>query len=34
VRARALLGKLPPEWHGYSARGLNDSPLLSRLESA
>ena len=34
ARARALLGKLPPEWHGYSARGLNDSPLLSRLEGA
>jgi 4-diphosphocytidyl-2-C-methyl-D-erythritol kinase len=34
ARARALLGKLPPEWHGYSARGLNDSPLLSRLEVA
>jgi 4-diphosphocytidyl-2-C-methyl-D-erythritol kinase len=34
TRARALLEKLPPEWHGYSARGLNDSPLLSRLEVA
>ena len=33
ARARELLGKLPPEWHGYSARGLNDSPLLSRLEA-
>jgi 4-diphosphocytidyl-2-C-methyl-D-erythritol kinase len=31
ARARAVLGKLPPEWHGYSVRGLNDSPLLSRL---
>jgi 4-diphosphocytidyl-2-C-methyl-D-erythritol kinase len=34
ARARELLGKLPPEWQGYSARGLNDSPLLSRLEGA
>jgi 4-diphosphocytidyl-2-C-methyl-D-erythritol kinase len=34
ARASALLAKLPPEWHGYSARGLNDSPLLSRLEVA
>jgi 4-diphosphocytidyl-2-C-methyl-D-erythritol kinase len=34
TRARALLEELPPEWHGYSARGLNDSPLLSRLEVA
>jgi 4-diphosphocytidyl-2-C-methyl-D-erythritol kinase len=32
--ARRLLEELPPEWHGYSARGLNDSPLLSRLEVA
>jgi 4-diphosphocytidyl-2-C-methyl-D-erythritol kinase len=30
ARARELLRTLPPEWHGYSARGLNDSPLLSR----
>lgn len=28
--ARRLLDELPPEWHGYSARGMNDSPLLSR----
>lgn len=34
ARARELLGKLPPEWHGYSARGLNDSPLLSRSAGA
>ncbi len=32
ARARGILAKLPPEWRGYSARGLNDSPLLSRLE--
>ena len=32
ARARALLRALPPEWSGYSARGLNESPLLSRLE--
>jgi 4-diphosphocytidyl-2-C-methyl-D-erythritol kinase len=34
ARARELLAKLPPEWQGYSARGLNDSPLLSRVEIA
>jgi 4-diphosphocytidyl-2-C-methyl-D-erythritol kinase len=34
ARARELLAKLPPAWQGYSARGLNDSPLLSRLEIA
>jgi 4-diphosphocytidyl-2-C-methyl-D-erythritol kinase len=32
ARARELLRALPPEWSGYSARGLNESPLLSRLE--
>jgi 4-diphosphocytidyl-2-C-methyl-D-erythritol kinase len=34
ARARELLERLPPEWHGYSVRGLNDSPLLSRSEGA
>ncbi len=34
ARARELLGKLPPEWRGYSARGRNGSPLLSRLDGA
>jgi 4-diphosphocytidyl-2-C-methyl-D-erythritol kinase len=33
ARARELLRALPAEWSGYSARGLNDSPLMSRLES-
>ncbi|HEX4151404.1 MAG TPA: 4-(cytidine 5'-diphospho)-2-C-methyl-D-erythritol kinase [Steroidobacteraceae bacterium] len=32
--ARRLLDGLPPEWQGYLARGLNDSPLLSRLAVA
>jgi 4-diphosphocytidyl-2-C-methyl-D-erythritol kinase len=31
ARARQLLRQLPPEWVGYSVRGVNDSPLLSRL---
>jgi 4-diphosphocytidyl-2-C-methyl-D-erythritol kinase len=34
ARSRELLRRIPPEWHGYAARGLNDSPLLSRLERA
>jgi 4-diphosphocytidyl-2-C-methyl-D-erythritol kinase len=32
ARARQLLRQLPPKWKGFSVRGLNDSPLLSRLE--
>jgi hypothetical protein len=34
ARARQLLRQLPPEWQGYSVRGVNDSPLVSRLEVA
>ena len=34
ARARGFLEKLPAEWQGYWVRGLNDSPLRSRLEVA
>jgi len=30
-RARAVLEKVPPEWQGFAARGLNRSPLLDRV---
>jgi 4-diphosphocytidyl-2-C-methyl-D-erythritol kinase len=33
-RARELLRALPAGWRGFSARGLNDSPLLARSEGA
>ncbi len=31
ARARGVLEKLPPEWRGFVARGLNRSPLLDRV---
>ncbi|HEY1314147.1 MAG TPA: 4-(cytidine 5'-diphospho)-2-C-methyl-D-erythritol kinase [Steroidobacteraceae bacterium] len=31
ARGRKILGKLPPEFDAFLARGLNDSPLLERL---
>jgi 4-diphosphocytidyl-2-C-methyl-D-erythritol kinase len=31
ARGREILGKLPPEFDAFLARGLNDSPLLERL---
>jgi len=34
ARARGAAGEMPPEWQGFSARGLNDSPLLERLAVA
>ena len=34
AHARERLRALPAEWRGFSARGLNDSPLLARLEGA
>jgi 4-diphosphocytidyl-2-C-methyl-D-erythritol kinase len=30
-RARAVLGRMPAEWRGFVARGLNRSPLLDRV---
>jgi 4-diphosphocytidyl-2-C-methyl-D-erythritol kinase len=31
ARGREILREVPPEWTGFLARGLNDSPLLERL---
>jgi 4-diphosphocytidyl-2-C-methyl-D-erythritol kinase len=33
-RGRDILGRLPPQWEGFIARGMNDSPLLERQQAS